>query len=443
MPNLPTAIGSNPIPPGGPTALQTVPPSGTPGSLAQLIEQLTPVQQRFRRTSSLLDVLLDQAAYSGVGASATQKVSSVGLGIETITHHHIVLPLVNAAVGAQTVTLSPYFPYNLLSSTSLSINGGASVYNCSGVLGMFVMARRRRGLLAQTTLGVSYGPQLSPSLCTVSVGANGVVTNAGVSDGSWSGIKSISVAGSSTCTLTIDFITFEPYAYDYNSLLGMIPLQNSSTFATLKYTLASSILTAAATPNVPLYSAGANITASITGGGTSYAQSKYVFATIPADPGLYVDMVSNSYQVQEQDGLSIASVSNDGVVYNIPRNAFFVAAHLLSNDNNGAYVSYANFGNLKFRYNAGTIVVANQETFTTRAKQYRSYNEDIGLYAGYRLWDGDDTANSVYITDDMGWVNVYEAADPQLVTTLASGVAVPVTVNIAREQVVAGAVQVV
>ena len=43
----------------------------------------------------------------------------------------------------------------------------------------------------------------------------------------------------------------------------------------------------------------------------------------------------------------------------------------------------------------------------------------------------------------LGRLDAYSAANPQLTTSLASGVSVPVGLTIIREQVVAGAVQVV
>jgi hypothetical protein len=60
---------------------------------------------------------------------------------------------------------------------------------------------------------------------------------------------------------------------------------------------------------------------------------------------------------------------------------------------------------------------------------------------GYRLWDGADTTEALTITDDAGWVDTYAAAEPQLAIDVLAGTVTPISYNVTREAIVAGAVQ--
>src|SRR2546430_2503237 len=111
------------MPAGGPTATQPVPPSLTPGEIAALVEQMTPVVARFRQASSPMKVALDSQSLN-LGGQQGIRIASVGLGIRTITHWSVVLNLVNGAGGAQVVNLSNVFPYNLIANSRVQINGG-------------------------------------------------------------------------------------------------------------------------------------------------------------------------------------------------------------------------------------------------------------------------------------------------------------------------------
>src|SRR5437588_13108355 len=104
------------MPAGGPTATQPVPPSLTPGEIAALVEQMTPVVARFRQASSPMKVSLDSQSLN-LGGQQGIRIASVGLGIRTITHWSVVLNLVNGAGGAQVVNLSNVFPYNLIANS--------------------------------------------------------------------------------------------------------------------------------------------------------------------------------------------------------------------------------------------------------------------------------------------------------------------------------------
>lgn len=437
-----TSIGTNAMPQGGVTALQPVEPTAMDPAVQELVDQLTPLQERFREQSNILTKLLGSKNYdSGPGSVAEVKISSVGLALSCTTKHILVITLKNAGAAAEVVSVSKHFPYDLILSTIVSVNGGAAIYTASGPLGLYAYARRVRGLLRPTDSGPN-GVGLSPSLCSVSV-SGGTVTNSVASSPSFSGIDSISIAAGATCTITATFVTFQPFTLSKDSMIGLLPLQNSDTYANISHTLSTKLVTTNADQTYSFYSAGADVTGAITGSGSSYAQSKYAFCTVPTDPGLYLELVGNSYQVQQQNGLIASEAGALVDLYEIPRNNFLIALHLMGRDTTTAAIPYVNWGTLVLSYNAGVITVAQQEPVITRAEQQDFYDVDLGAFPGYRIWDGMHTTNSPYQQDRMGWVNMYKAADTVLSTTLATGVAVPIQYSVLREQLVAGAVQVV
>lgn len=436
---------SNAQPAGGNVALQPVAPVSVDPNISALVDALQPIQIRFRQQSSPLSVELDSDNFTANKLSASAKITNVGLGFRTITHWHMVFNLTNTNAAAQSVSLSPLFPYNLISRVQTQINGGAMVYNASGPGGLVAWLRKLRPSMRYDNVG-GYGQAFPQALVQVTVGANGTVTNA--IGKTVSGIASISVAGTTTSVLTVDFWTIEKYTLDRNSLLGALPLQNSATNATITYTLVPQFVGGAAASYLPFYNAGANTSVAIQS--TSFAQSLYEFWSVPSDSGLYLPMISSSYQIQEDSGNTVASVAADALKYNIPRNMYLVAAHMLAYDTNGTLLPASApdtttncIDPLRLQYNAGTIRVIQMGYSNWRARQYADYASDVRSLPGYYLWDGDATSESLSETDNAGWLDAYNAANPQIVGTLRSGVAVPLTFSLIREQVVDGNVQVV
>jgi len=437
-----TSVQSNAMPAGGPTATQPVPPSLTPGEIAALVEQMTPVVARFRQASSPMKVSLDSQSLN-LGGQQGIRIASVGLGIRTITHWSVVLNLVNGAGGAQVVNLSNVFPYNLIANSRVQINGGATVFSAGG-LGTFAVMTRNRQSTWKLDGTSGFGPALNKSLVKTTVGANLTPTNVGQA-GNFSGIASLSIAANSTGVLTVDFYTIEKLALDRESLLGALPLQNNSTYATLTRQIVSNAIGAG--PNnhsFPLFTAGA-VPGTLTHNLTATISSTYDFWSVPSDPGLYQEMVFNSYQVQEQTNLTVSATGSGALVYNIPQNQYLVAAHIWSFDSAGNLLP-ADVGGLSFlklQYNAGGVIPVQHFADRERAAQFIDYADDRQAVGGYRLWDGEDTTEDLTDADQAGWIDTYAAATPQLVADVASGLGTPITYSLTRESVVAGAVQVV
>lgn len=446
-----TSIQSNSQPGGGMTATQPIVPAAnlTPADIQAIVEQLTPIQSRFRQQSSFLEIALDQANFTALGQQKPVQIRNVGLGVQLRTEWNVTITVANGSTAAQTFVVSPAFPLNLITNTQIQINGGATVYSASGLGGLDVETRQRRGsrkFTAQQTLwNAALGLSLDPAILQVNtLGSNLTATNSAATTANFTGVTSISVAGSASTnnTWVLRFVTIEKVAYDYDSLLGALPLQNNSTFIQVARQIVGALSGTRNDFNMPFSSAGGNLTFTLT---TLTADSTYQFVSVPSDPSLYAGMIANSYQVQEQQAISVTSTGSKAFVYNIPQNLFLVAAHIRGVDTNGAFIkgydSSSGLGDLYVQYNGGSIIPVTQKVYRARAHQYMSYDFDPVVFLGYRLWDGDDTSDDIVSTDNMGWLDTYATASPQIAADVGSSASTNLTMSVCREQVVAGAVQ--
>jgi hypothetical protein len=435
------ALQSNSQPISGTTATQPVPPSLAPEDIAAIKEQMVPTIARFRENSSPMKAALDRLTFN-VGDTKSARIASVGLGYMIVCEWTMVINLANANVGAQSVNVSPVFPYNLINQTQIGINGGATIYSASG-LASFVTAFRNRAACWLLTSQGGLGPALSPALVRITVGANLTATNSTAAAPSMSGLASISVAASTNGNLTVVFYTFHKIALDRESLLGALPLQNNSTFATIQHQLVNLLIGTGATNHKTPFGANANITATFNT--AAICDMTYRFWSVPQDPALYQDMVQNSFQIQEQANLTVAATGSGALVYPVPQNQYLVAAHIWAYDNNNLLLP-AGVGGLSrivLQYNAGGIIPVVEFAGRQRAEQFLDYGDDRQAFNGYRWWDGEATTEDLTDADQAGWIDTYSAATPQFLADVAAAVAVPVVYGITRESVVAGAVQVV
>ncbi|MCL4499969.1 MAG: hypothetical protein M1335_07000, partial [Chloroflexi bacterium] len=284
------------------TTTQPVVPNGalTPADIQAIVESMTPIQARFRQQSSFLKVTLAQAKFTALGQNVPTTMSSVGLGVRAITEWNATITVANSATTAATFTVSPNFPFNLISNTSIQINGGATVYSASGVAGLDVQTRQRKGSRRFTSVqsgwAAALGPSLDPSIIsTNTLGSNLTPTNGTAIAPKMSGVASVSVAASasSSNTWVLKWVTIEKLALDKDSLLGALPLQNNSTFVQIARSIQGALSGTRNDMTMPFYSAGASLTFTLT---TLTADTTYEFCSVPADASLYQAMISNSYQ---------------------------------------------------------------------------------------------------------------------------------------------------
>lgn len=431
-----TSIRSNAVPVGGVTALQPAPPTPVPADIESLVEYLTPVITRFRRASLPMQVDLDQQTLTD-GQQNSVRITSVGLGYRIVRKHVSTFSLVNANTAAAVAKISPWAPYNLENNVTVTLNGGAVTYSADGPSTLLVSQRTRRGALAQNP---STGA-MSGALVSVTSDANATLT-ASTATGQLSGYDSVSIAASSTGTVTMTWFEVIKLALSRNTLLGALPLQNNSVFAQLQTTLGQSGASSSTKQGTPFYDVAAGLTVTV----SDVISATYEFWSVPTDPTLYAPLVANSYQVQQQKAIVTASSGAEAFKYNLPQNTYLLTAHFLSTDSTGAYIvasgdQMGGFTLARLIYNGGSIRPVQLHPGRHRALQFSDYGADLGLLPGYFLWDGENTADDLSESDQAGWVDTYAAATPQFSNDVASSVSLNMTTSITRETVIPGAVQ--
>lgn len=438
-----TALGSNSQPAGGVVATSPVQPGLTPADLAALIQELQGPVQKLRAASSPQQVPLavTQDVVGGVANTSEGRISSVGLGTHIVSVHTAEISIDNTTAAAVTIPLSPLFPFNLLQKTTIQINGGATTYSASGVSGLSVWARRKRGILNPRALSTGgYGMSRS-YVQSVTVSGTGTLTAAAADAPTLSGYASVTVPTVTTVTLTAKFVTVEPLVNSLDDMIGTLILQNNSTFANLTRTPATKLTSSGAEANAtPLYDVAAGVTA--TWSSFTHA-AQYKFFGIPSDPALYQAMIGNSYQVQEQPNVAVSGSGDGALTYDIPTNIYLLAAHILHVDSVGALVPIpANLTALQLQYSAGAVIPVRQDEAAQQAIDEDYYGHDYPtLLPGMKLWDGNATADTEQNTDSCGWMDTYDAATPQLLETLnGTDANFPYSLTVCREQVVAAAV---
>lgn len=428
MATLPTAIRSNSVQPGGNTQLQPTPPTEVTPEIAALLDELTPAVTKFRQASSMQNVNLDTVTMAA-GADASIRIASVGIGVYTVTEYTGTFSLVNTAAAAQVLDISPLFPWNVITNTSVGINVGTVTYSADGPAGLMVAARARRTVLRESPN--AYG--LASAMVRVTAGANVTLTYG--TSFSLSGVASLSVAATSTGVLTVTWYSLEKLAYSLDSMIGGLPLQNNSVYATLTRRTAPSLL--GTDVNSPFYVTG-GVPATITATVSLQIKTEYWYWGVPSDPALYAAMVTNSYQVLQQTGLSTSSTGPGAITYNLPQNELLIATHLFMNQGAQGAQSVVGLGQYEqiiVQYNGGKVVPIAENQGRQRFRQYLVYGDDRQQVAGYAMWDGDDTSDEITDTDSSGWVDTYTAASPQLLLTLAGSVTTPVTYSVTRESI--------
>lgn len=426
--NALTAVRSNSMPVAGPTAQQPVPPTLLPADLQALIESMTPTITKFRQASSPNEIALNQQTLS-MGQSDSVPITSVGLGYRLVTEHTTTITLDNTASSAQTYQVSDKFPYNLIDNTTVDINGGAKTYSASGVGGLLVAVRGRRGALNPS------GTALNAALVGITL-TN--VTSTASTGFTLSGYASFNVAATTTGTIVVKWIEFQKLAFSRDTLIGALPLQNKQTECSITRTMKGSLT---GTNNLsPIYVAG-GFPSTTTVTVSDVVQTTYKFWSVPTDPALYQDMVMNSYQILEQPKNVVNNTGSEALVYNIPNNAYLTALHMLISDTNGNYVSTpTGIPKYSLTYSGSVLTPARSYGNRRRAEEWLDYGSDLGSVSGYLLWDGSNTTDDLNTSDEAGWLNTYTAASPQLIADVADTLATPLNFSVTREQIVADAV---
>lgn len=426
---MPTQPKTGNLPAGGPTG-SPIPPTQVPADLAAILESMVPIIDAFRAASTTGENIEEQKSIAVDGGTVPLRLTSNGLLYRIVREHTVVITLENSAATAQVVDVSTLFPFNLISNEQLSISTSTVIFSCSGEAGLFAALRTRRGSLE----GIVSGKGLSPALCRVVFGAG--ITPTAATANSVSGYGSISIAATTTSTITATFYEVIKTAFDRNNLVGVLPIQNNRVNVQLNLTLRKTL---GDNDTSPLYVAGgAPGTLTLTSFSDTINTTSY-FWSVPADPTLYAPMVENSFQTLEDTAQAANSGGVSAMKYLLQTEMLFTAIHILARDNNGALLPYTAMDPMVLTLSAGNAIVATRQAGTRRANDFIDYGDDRSGMAGYALWDGNNNKDDLSNPDDAGWVDTFNAANPTLAITLpTAGVAYPVEFSATREIIIPG-----
>ena len=416
---------------------EPVQPTNVSQVLESLVEQFASQQAiaTFRQNTTWQRTVL-QSRTAGQGynnelpASVDIGLPNNGLSVYLGIKHVTTITVANTNATAETLNISPWFPYNLYASNQLSINGqGNSPHAVSSLGDLMVAVRSKLASLVK-------GERNAPPNAFVSVVFNSLTPTASTLF-SLSGYQSVSVAASTTGTIVVTWYEKHKLAYSRLNPMGTIPLNNTQLNAVFTKTQAPAY-TSQTNASVALYNVpnGVNITVQDT------LYPTYYYWATPQDPSVYAKFVSQVYIVSEQSNITTNATGQQAFQYNLPLSQYITALHTFWTDGNGNPLTiYSNVDNINLWLAAGTVRPVVFDTGTHQFEQALDYGQDFSVVPGYLLWDGNDTAELPMISDDTGWFNTYNASNPALVADIIGNPALPVKTRVVRESLVDGTIQ--
>lgn len=378
------------------------------------------------------------------GQSTSFNVQNVGLGHNLELLVKGTMSFNNTAGTAQDISVSPEFPFNELGQVITQFNGSTVVTSLSGYELLALMAKKRKNVLinAGSSAGAAYSQKnvrVDRSLASITAGANVTLT---AGDG-LCGVSKITVAATSVGVINIQFYIEVPYVLRDDLLLGMLPMQNNSIYASIRIDCP---LTLGGSPTSPLFVAG-GVPGTLTNSANALTiQPTYNFWNIPNpnDPTLYAYLCSFAYCLNSQANNPLSKTGSEALQFTIPNNALLMSLLLTVRDSGGVLLdAYSANGldNIYLSYN-GTARVDRCDIQTRLARQAIYYGS-MPTGQGQILYDATDVkmqANSVQTTK---WLNMYLANNPQIVADIAAGVTVPGSFSVLREQLIPSNVQII
>lgn len=403
-----------------------------PADLAALVDYMQPTISRFRDAASPLNLMLDTQQIK-VGSTSTMRISSTGLGERTIHKISGKIAIKNTAAATQAIKLSPEFPFNLISTVNTQINGNTSISNASPMAYVMEKARRDRNTNIR-----------SMDVRSVRLKAvQDITLNTDPTKASMSGYSSVTVAASKTGILEYEFYFEVPYVLNRDTLIGILPLQNNSTYATITHTAASSLI--GEKPTTPMYIEGGvpattQIDLSIT---EINAACRYDFWSVPADFNLYQPLILNSFQIIEQPGNTFSTSGPGALKYQFPLNSYLLAAFFTIRNKDGHLVNIKDaVDSVRLEYN-GNVTPFKTDIGIHLFNQLTDYGENQFDQFGTILWDGTNTGDQLNFADSAGWVDLYNTSNPTFYADIKSnGLDLPGSYSFVRTQIVPSDVRV-
>jgi len=433
------SVRGNSVPAAGATA--TTPQNGQQLSILPDTASLIRMSEVFGDQSEYNCAELNTAALTP-GQQISFQLNNTGLGESLDLQIEGSISLVNTSTAAQAVSVSPEFPFNLISNLLVQFNGQTVIHSLSGYELLALMAKRRRNVFVNP--GASAGAVYAQTACRVSRTLASMVAGANVTfttGNTLTGVTSMSIAGSATGVFTFKMNLELPFTFRKDILLGLLPLQNNSVYANVQLTAPTMLGTTAASP---LFVAGA-VPATLSNSANAITvKPTYNFFAIPApnDPRMYGFFVGHSYMLLSQPNNTVSSTGSEALQYSIPNNFYLVAMLATLRDGAGALVNVPTVIDYPYLNYNNTTRVDRKPILTKMAKQ-ELYYEAIPCGPGQLLWDGASLGVNPNSAWTSAWLDMYLANNPQLRMDIASGTTTPVSYAVCREQIVPAQVQVI
>jgi hypothetical protein len=432
--NLQTFAGSastSALSPGAQTpVLQPNAPTETSATLANLVEMFQSTQYiaNFRKATTWLKTPLKQITLTP-GSQVPIDLPNNGLSVYVVSKHVTNITFANGNTSAETVSISPWFPFNMDSLSQVQINGSSNMPFASDGLGILAtMIRPRINAL------VGGGARVAPPLSVVSVSPQSNLTLTASSLFSLSGYQQLSVAASASTNnvLTVTWFELHKLAYSRWRPLGCYPLNNTQLNVQLFKSMGQISGTGA---TFPFYAVPAGVTITA----TDTVSSMYYYWGTPSDPALYSEFVSQVYLINQQKGITVNAEGPQALQYNLPLSQYVTALHLFGSDTNGNPVDIASvLSDPRLQLAGGSIVPIKDDTTTDQFLQMLDYGDERSQIPGYFFWDGNDTAEFAALSDDTGWFNTYNASNPAFVADIVGAPATPLNFSFTRESLIDG-----
>ena len=424
MANGQVSVRGNSAPAGGATATMTQSGQGQP--LLMSTDQLMILSEQFMENSEYNDVKLNIVNLVA-GQQAAFQINNIGMGESLEMLVQLTFTVQNTTSASVTLNVAPESPYGLISQLITQFNGQTVLDNLSGYDLLGVMVRRNRTLISPN--GV-----INPLVASITVSGSGVTsaTGTGICN-----LTSITIPATDTATITALMYLELPFVLARELLFGLLPMQNNSVY--LSVTAVAGTLVG--TDPTAMLSA-----ASITGltvATTSFTcKPTYNFWAVPSPnkPELYAQLIANNYMILTVPNQTFTATGAAGINFNMPNNYYLLSLAMTARDSTKTLLPVATtLDNPRLSYN-NTAIVEQRDILTRTARQ------GMWMYGavppGMILFDLMDAEHRPNI-NTAKMLNMYEANNPQFLVDVGSGVSVPGTFRVCREQLVPSNVQIV
>ncbi len=385
-------------------------------------------------------VMNSQPLTAGQQTIFTVQNVGLGQGLELLINANI--HIVGTAAGS--VNLSPEFPFNLIQNLMVQFNGQTVLDSLSGYELLTMNAKRYKSVYRQnpaiqtTGMNVGFNGIMQPVVPQVVATFGTLPSNITVTKGNGLlGIATIAWSAAATYDVPVRFVVRVPFTLRDDLLLGLLPMQNNSVNLNVGITVPTIY---GATPASPTYTvSGGTVTL-----GTASVTPTYNFWSIPSpnNAALYSYLISHSYMLLSQQNLTCNAVGADALQYSLPNNYYLLGLLLTLRDSTGALLDpHSALGMSYLNYN-GTARVDRRDIVTKLARQFMYY-EGYPTGMGQLLWDATDIDFQSNSVNTSKWLNMYLANNPMFVADIASGISVPVSYSVVREQLVPANIQLV